>query len=124
MLETRREERERGREREAKKVRKPLTAEDAEATLGWSRTMSICFCNILTYVIDGTNIRKPEPSFGAGVNMANDVKAMYTINHATIFPVVTNAVVGNVDPSCVSDVCLYRQRRQHIDTSRAQWHKR
>ena len=44
--------------------------------------------------------------------MANDAKAMYTIDNATTFPVVTDAAVGSVDPSCVSDVCYYRERRQ------------
>ena len=34
-----------------------------------------------------------------GVNKAADVKAMYTINNATLFPVVTDATVGSVDPS-------------------------
>ena len=43
--------------------------------------------------------------------MATVAIAMYTINHATIFPVVTDATVGSVDPSGVSDVCFYGQRR-------------
>ena len=38
--------------------------------------------------------------------MANDVKAMYTINIANIFPVVSDAAVGSVDP-----VCFFSQRR-------------
>ena len=44
--------------------------------------------------------------------MANDVKPMYTIDNAIVFPVVADAVVGSVRPSCMSDVCLFRQRRQ------------
>ena len=41
--------------------------------------------------------------------MANVATAMYTINNATIFAVVTDAAVGSVDSSCKSDVCVYRQ---------------
>ena len=48
--------------------------------------------------------------------MANDVKAMYTINNATIFIVATCVVVVSVDPCCISDVSLA--------TSRALWYKR
>ena len=44
--------------------------------------------------------------------MANGATAMYTINNASISPVVTDALVGSVDPSCISDVCFYRQGRQ------------
>ena len=38
--------------------------------------------------------------------MTNDVEATCTTNNATIFPVVTDAVVGSVDLSCRSDVLL------------------
>ena len=44
--------------------------------------------------------------------MENDAKAMHMINNATILAVVTDAAVGSVDPSCTSDVCFYRQKRQ------------
>ena len=46
--------------------------------------------------------------------MANDVKAVYTINNATIFPVVADAAVGTVRPSCLSDVCFFKQRQQEF----------
>ena len=39
--------------------------------------------------------------------MASDAEAMFTINNATIFPVVTDAAVGSVDPT--SDVWFYRE---------------
>ena len=38
--------------------------------------------------------------------MEDVAKAMYTVNDATIFPVVTDAVVGSVYPSCTGDVCF------------------
>ena len=40
--------------------------------------------------------------------MANDVSTVSTINNATILPVVTNAALGSVDLSCVSDVATGR----------------
>ena len=44
--------------------------------------------------------------------MANDVKAMCTINNATIFIVATCVAVVSVDPCCISDVSFYRHKRQ------------
>ena len=64
--------------------------------------------------------RNPEPSVACGLNTANVATAMYTINNATIFTVVTGAAVGSVDPSCMSDVCSHRHRRQersHVKSS-------
>ena len=56
--------------------------------------------------------------------MANDVKAMDTINIATIFAAVTNATVGSVDPFCTSDVRSSGRGDKNIDTSMALWYKR
>ena len=51
--------------------------------------------------------------------MASDVRAMYTINNATIFHVVRDAVVGNVDLSCVNEMSMSTSRvDKNIDTSR------
>ena len=44
--------------------------------------------------------------------MVNDVKAVHTINNATIFHVVTDAVVGSVS-LCICDIFICRQRHKN-----------
>ena len=56
--------------------------------------------------------------------MANDVKAMDMINNATMFPVVTSAVVGSVVVSSFNDVGCTGRGNKNRDASKALWYER